>query len=596
MKVSLERFSLELDQNNSTAKISISPQANGNVVIPRVVKYESHEYTIVGINDEAFKNNEHVRGIIFPRDSQVKIINKFAFSGTNVESMILPVSVERICEGVFSDCKNLRKVSFDDGSKLRFIDKDAFSWSSIQCLNLPVNVHLKEGWCNGTSQLTQFSVSPESKILGCIGEDFIVGKSKKNLNEFDILYFARRDIENAIIPSSIKRICSFAFHSCSQLKTIQFSADSQLKYIDQYAFSWASLEKIDIPDNVKKIRQFAFSECPELKTVEFSDNSKLQIIKEYAFSSSSLERIKIPAHVNQIGKHAFSWCKHLIDITFSDKSELSSFEKNVFHQTLIESITIPSQICKIGEGAFSKCVNLKTVNFPNDSKLKSIDKNAFFGTSLQKIVMPPSLENLKDGWCWGTTNVFNIQVPSLNKNFGTIANNYIIGKSENEINDYDTLIFARKDSKVIVLPLKIKRIAPYAFDQCQKLKAVISEQPEIPIDSKLPPIPTPSSEPKESEASKENNKDEEEQKNECKALILPQQIDDNAFRGSTNLISVELLGDEVCVGQSSFLSCKNLHAISFPNSCIFSVCQDSFKGAPRNFSLFVKSGAELVNN
>ena len=76
MKVSLDKFSLEIDHANSTAKISISPQANGNVVIPRIIKYQSNEYLIVGINEDAFRNNTHVRGIIFPRDSAVKIINK----------------------------------------------------------------------------------------------------------------------------------------------------------------------------------------------------------------------------------------------------------------------------------------------------------------------------------------------------------------------------------------------------------------------------------------------------------------------------------------------------------------------------------------
>ncbi|KAK8852748.1 hypothetical protein M9Y10_017738 [Tritrichomonas musculus] len=588
MKVTLEKFSLEIDQANSTAKISISPQANGNVVIPRSVKYQSNEYLVVGINDDAFRNNTHVRGIIFPRDSAVQIINKFAFCATNIESMILPASVEKICEGAFSECNSLRKISFDQGSKLRTIEKDAFSWSSLDSLNLPGNIkELREGWCNGTSSLIHFSVPDDSRTLSCIGQDFIVGKSKRCLNNFDILLFARRDIEGAVIPPSIRRICSFAFHSCNQLKSIQFTDDSKLRSIDQYAFSWSSLVKINVPDHVKKICQFAFSECPKLQTVEFTKDSQLRVIKEYAFSSSSLESIRIPSHVNVLGKNAFSWCNRLTNVTFDDQSELCSIDKNVFHRTSIASITIPSRVSKIGVGAFSECFNMKSIIFPNDSQLKSIEKKAFFRTSIQSVTMPSRLANLKDGWCWGTTKVFNVQVPSLNKNFGSIEGDFIVGKSEEQSNDYDMIVFARKDAIRITIPQNIKKIAPYAFDQCEKLRFVTFDQIRLPTVQ-----PTTPAEEDESAKSSE----EEDQKNLCKAIVLPEDVDDNAFWGCSSLRTAEFLGDQISIGQTTFADCKNLRAITLPNAEIFSICTDSFKGVPNGFQLFIKAGAELVNN
>lgn len=584
MKVTLEKFSLELNQNDSTAMISISPKAKDTIIIPRTITYDTKEYQIIGINDEAFKNNQHVKEIVFPKDSLIRTINKCAFSGTSIETLTLPSSLEKIGEGAFSECKSLRKITFDEGCKLKSIPKDCFSWSSIQFINFPDNVHLKEGWCNGTSELVQFSISQNNKTLGCIGNDFIVGKSKRNLNDYDLLYFARRDIEYAVIPSTIKRICSFAFHGCNQLKSIQFSNDSQLKYIDQYAFSWASLTKIDVPDNVKKIYQFAFSECPQLETVKFSENSKLQIIKEYAFSSSNLQHINIPAHVNQIGRHAFSWCKNLSDIVFAENSELSSLEKNVLHQTAIETINLPSQISLICEGAFSQCTNLKTINFAKDSKLKSIEMNAFAGSSLNKIIMPSNLENLKDGWCWGTSNSFCIEIQPENKNFKSVKNDFVIEKADNQIEEYDTIAFARKDLIFVFIPSQIKKIVAYAFDQCQKLRFVISEQPKFRINTELPPI----------KSSKSN--DDDEKNKECRKIVLPQQVDEFAFRNCIHLQSIELLGDEVCIGEGAFSSCKDLFTASFPNACIFSVSVNSFSDTPKNFTLFVKSGAELVNN
>lgn len=56
------------------------------------------------------------------------------------------------------------------------------------------------------------NVFPTNKEnISFYNDSFIIGKSDIKSDNFDILYFARRDIENAIIPPFIKIIAPFAF-------------------------------------------------------------------------------------------------------------------------------------------------------------------------------------------------------------------------------------------------------------------------------------------------------------------------------------------------------------------------------------------------
>ena len=115
-------------------------------------------------------------------------------------------------------------------------------------------------------------------------EKFLIGKSNLESDDFDVLYFARRDLEEAVIPSFIKVINSNAFEDCKTLKTVIFSEDSNLERIENNAFSKTLIQNISIPDKVVKIGEFCFSGCNKLINVEFSANSNLHSIGKSAFS------------------------------------------------------------------------------------------------------------------------------------------------------------------------------------------------------------------------------------------------------------------------------------------------------------------------
>ena len=103
----------------------------------------------------------------------------------------------------------------------------------------------------------------------------------------------------------------FSFCFCSELKTVEFQANSQLKIIDDYAFFVSSLESISIPPHVTEIGEMAFGYCEEIKKIE------LKIIKQNSFCSYFLTKILIPSTVVEIQKKAFNSSSQLLKVEFA---------------------------------------------------------------------------------------------------------------------------------------------------------------------------------------------------------------------------------------------------------------------------------------
>ena len=75
-------------------------------------------------------------------------------------------------------------------------------------------------------------------------DKYLLGKSSPESDAFDVLLFARRDIEFAYIPSFIKRIGPYSFEKCKSLNIVEISSDSKLEIIDKYAFCFSSVSSI----------------------------------------------------------------------------------------------------------------------------------------------------------------------------------------------------------------------------------------------------------------------------------------------------------------------------------------------------------------
>ena len=118
-----------------------------------------------------------------------------------------------------------------------------------------------------------------------------------------------------------------------------------------------------------------------------------------------------------------------------------------FSSTSIEEIFIPSSVIKICEGAFSYCEYLTKVEIQLNSNLQTNGKHAFYNTEIEELYFPPSLKELKEGWCTGANKLTKIIISPIQGQFTFKEDKYLLGKSEISKEEFDNLLFVRRDIK-----------------------------------------------------------------------------------------------------------------------------------------------------
>lgn len=307
------------------------------------------------IDDCAFFNCRTLRYIEFPEDSQLRSIGNKAFHQTLISNFLIPKHVTHIGDAAFSRLDGNLSIDFADESEIRFFDQKTFNCSSIEKITIPKNVEeLADGWCKFTDNLTNVIISPENKNLTYISQNkkLIAQKSSPENECYDTLVFASRNIEEAIIPSYIKRINSYVFDGCYELKSIEFEKESELKSIGRSALRYLFIKKVSIPNKVELIDENAFEKCMALSIVDFSFPSNLISIEKGAFSYTSIAKVVLPHKIKKIGNQAFGSCLFL------------------------KNAEIFSEFCSIEEFAFHSCPRLSIFSLPNAKEVK-IALNAF---------------------------------------------------------------------------------------------------------------------------------------------------------------------------------------------------------------------------
>ena len=128
-----------------TTAYSVSDNKNylkNDVFIPAFFRPDSNEYKYfpVILANDAFRGNPHTTSITFTKGSIINNISEAAFAGcTNLESIVIPESVEAIRDRAFADCIGL-KVIYYGGENL-----DQFKKIDIGAANEIIVDMLKEG-------------------------------------------------------------------------------------------------------------------------------------------------------------------------------------------------------------------------------------------------------------------------------------------------------------------------------------------------------------------------------------------------------------------------------------------------------------------
>lgn len=424
-------INVTIDPNNQYFK---NYEKNNKIIIGRS-KANQDEY------DQLIFASRDLTSIDIPPN--IRTISSFAFSELSIKEIFIPSHVTDIRSNAFS-FSQLQRLQIGPNSELQMIGKKIFAFSRIESISIPSSLTvLEDGWCSQTPRLTEIKVTVNEKQNILYFEDkAILGKSDKNSDVFDVLFFVKRDIESFDIPKNIK-------------------------FISNYAFSDSSIEAIDIPSSVTHIGSYAFAFCEQLESIEIPQNSELKTIGKYAFYGSLIESISIPSSVVSIEKFAFYSCSELKRVEISKDSKISIINENVFSETKIDSIFIPDSVKQICIQAFADCNDLKNVEIGNDSELQIIEKEAFANSLIECISIPASVSELSEGWCLNTPHLFNVAIMPNNKYFKNYNDNVkiVIGRSDPNDEQYNNLVFVGRDIEHVDIPPNIKKISPFAFSQ-----------------------------------------------------------------------------------------------------------------------------------
>ena len=106
--------------------------------------------------------------------------------------------------------------------KLKYLKKIVFIFAHIKKLEIPSSVkNLEDDWCRNLYDLREIEVSPKSSHFILYNKSFLLGKSSKSGDRFDVLHFARSGIKEAVIPLQVTRIKKWSFDNHDQAENSQ---------------------------------------------------------------------------------------------------------------------------------------------------------------------------------------------------------------------------------------------------------------------------------------------------------------------------------------------------------------------------------------
>ena len=227
--------------------------------------------------------------------------------------------------------------------------------------------------------------------------------------------------ERAVIPEDIKRICSWAFAGCTQLRELVLSTDRIA--VDAFAFrNCLNLKTICLADgstytleNVKDIEDKDYPELVRRIFAECINCFKLNGEGVLTESTGNIRDLVFPAGIKAIGDEVYMDCHLLESIVLSEDTSVigrAAFKNSKWLKTVanaggverieaqafsgcksLESIDLSGRLEQIGKRAFEHCCSLQEIQLPDG--ITVIPEMAFFRCkSLRRIVIPPSVREI----------------------------------------------------------------------------------------------------------------------------------------------------------------------------------------------------------
>ena len=179
------------------------------------------------------------------------------------------------------------------------------------------------------------------------------------------------NLKTVTIPDSLTEINAMAFEGCYKIKTINQSAQYEIKdkcviRKKDHALVYVLPQKgkLKIPNGVKTIQRYAFCTCTS-------------------------SEVTIPASVTHIGSSAFEYSYSLESVAIY--GALASFGSQAFRDCMaLKNVSLAPGITSLGSAVFVNCYSLKKITLPNS--ITTINSEAFrYCRALKEVNLPANL-------------------------------------------------------------------------------------------------------------------------------------------------------------------------------------------------------------
>jgi len=354
---------------------------SGNIVIPSTVSYCERTWTVVGIADNAFRDNTSISSIELP--STLKSIGNYGFyRSTNIAPFALPKGVEHIGSYSFDRVKILGTLP----DSLRTIGEWAFSGGHMDKIVIPK--HLKVIPAMTFAYIEDAPVTFNDSLES-------IGTSA---------FYGNLTFVNVIVPPSVKTMGA-SFQNCTNIETIQLPEG--LTKLGSYQ-NLPKLHSINIPDSISSFEPASFANDGALKEIHWP--KFLSSIETRAFIESGIKVVRFPKKLYTKPYPIYDRWNRITGYTeITDKGKVSIGSEAFADCKSLDSIYISDVVSSIEQKAFSGSSNIKAVVVTKETPMY-INQDVFAAdTYLKATLYVP----------YGTSDAYKSTSPW--SNFGTIV-------------------------------------------------------------------------------------------------------------------------------------------------------------------------------
>lgn len=406
---------------------------NGNLIIPEIVSYGDHVYTVTEIGQLGFNRCDSIISVKLP--NSLKYIGDHAFREcAELTSIILPESLEGMGISVFKECPKLDSISIPNS--VTEIKEWTFSMcNSLESIRLPESLEFIGNFAFEFCPITSLYFSDSLKE---IHEYAFMGSENISSVTYDaatpiqtVEIFPERVYNRALLTMKNATLAEIrATEKWNKFRRVVASdgiddpgilpeAGDDFEYegiwytvLDAEAKTCMTKEgpyDYDVNDWIPGNYCEGDVTIPSIVSDGTNDYTVVSIGISGFYNCSSLTSITIPEGVTSIGVAAFMNCSSLTSINIPEK--VTSIENTTFYgcSSLI-SLLLPDELTSIGQDAFGWCSNLISINIPES--VRSIGHYAFDQcSSLTSIIIPEGLTSIEAGVFQDCLGLTSIKIP-----------------------------------------------------------------------------------------------------------------------------------------------------------------------------------------